>query len=157
MSETATNDNGLQFLPIRMADEDQQKALYHLMDLVTGGHFRCNNCGDSDCDFIFPDSSGTIGEWLSDKNTTLIEGQRGYSPDDWGPNSGYMLVAPSRTASREVQQAAAELIQDARSAEMACPTCGEAMHLDYVPEETHAVLVINEWLGRQYGGHAAAA
>jgi hypothetical protein len=157
MTDTATNDNGLQFLPIRMADEYQQTALYQLMDLVDVGYFRCNNCGDSGRHFIDPDSSTAIGEWLSEKNTTLLEGQRGYSPEAWGPNSGYLLVAPSRTASREVQEAAAELIQDARSAEMACPTCGEAMRLDYNSDETHAVLVINEWLGQQYGRHAAAA
>jgi hypothetical protein len=144
------NDNGLQFLPTREADEDQQRALYNLMNLVDSGYFRCSNCGESVLDGVYPDSAATIGHWLS----TLQEGQRGYPPENPEANSGYLIVAPHRSADRKVQEAAVDVIRVARLAEKACPTCGEMMRLDYTEEEKHAVPVVNEWLGRQYASAA---
>jgi Ser/Thr protein kinase RdoA (MazF antagonist) len=42
-----------------------------------------------------------------------------------------------------------DLIRVARS-EKACPCCGETMRMHHDSDEMFAVVVINEWLGRQY-------
>jgi hypothetical protein len=155
-----TKDNGLQFLPTREADEDQQQAIFNLMLLADGGFFRCTNCGADEMDpylqpYLDLDILIKVGNWLSRESIQLQEGQRWHEPDNWtrrrgDPPSGYAIVAPSRSASREIQAAAAALVQAAQSAERPCRTCGETMRVDYDADEKHAVLVINEWLGRQY-------
>jgi hypothetical protein len=139
---------------MREANEEQQQALFNLMLLVDSGHFSCTNCGHSGDapDLEIPESSCTIGHWLSSKSLQLQEGQRGHAPDcnaPYFPTEEYAIVAPSRIASRDIQQAGMDLIRVARS-EKACPCCGETMRMHHDSDEMFAVVVINEWLGRQY-------
>lgn len=65
------------------------------------------------------------------------------------PPKNMRLLRRLELLSRDIQQAGMDLIRVARS-EKACPCCGETMRMHHDSDEMFAVVVINEWLGRQY-------
>jgi predicted RNA-binding Zn-ribbon protein involved in translation (DUF1610 family) len=146
MTETATN---VHFLPMRKADEAQQQALFHMMIFERFFIGYCPDCGET----VFEDdeheleSWDKISQWLASE--TQLEGQRGREPDcvfpDY-PTEEYMIALPSRIASRDIQEAGANFIRFATSAEKPCPGCGKVVRMQFAEEELQAVEIINKWL-----------
>jgi hypothetical protein len=137
----------LHFLPTRKANEDLQQGLFHLQLLVAEGHSRCTSCGAMEMNVeIDGEAAYEICNWLA---RGPFQDKRTREPDcvqSQYPVHEYKIALPFRTAPRDIQEAAADLVHVAHSAGMPCSNCGETMRLHYLDEEWNALVLINEWL-----------
>jgi predicted RNA-binding Zn-ribbon protein involved in translation (DUF1610 family) len=146
-------ETGAHFLPTREATEEQQQALFDLMMIADHTLYTCPYCGNentfAEAFAEEPQAAAllNLSEWFDNGSVRWDQGQSGHPPDSPGLNPDYMIVAPSRAAEQDIQEAGRTLLNYVLSAERPCPGCGNAVRIQLGPnEDVQTINTVRRWL-----------